>query len=63
MSTVYIVKSGIMDCLTGWHWLNLKAFKHKKDAGRFYNQVLKQIKPEDLEVLEDVEVEEMQLVY
>jgi len=57
----YIVKSGIKVEFVGWEWVNLRLFKTRKSAAAFYDSTIKQIKPEDLGVNEDVEIEEMSL--
>jgi hypothetical protein len=63
MQVVYIVKSGQLIDLVGWEWLNLKAFADLNDAKSFMKVVEKQIKPEDLGVKEDVEIEELTVDY
>jgi hypothetical protein len=54
---VYLVKSGRMDSLTGWYWSNLAVFDNNDAAVLFANNVEKQIKPEDLDETESVEIE------
>jgi hypothetical protein len=63
MQVVYIVKSGQLIDLVGWEWLNLKAFADLSDAKSFMKVVKKQIKPKDLGVKEDVEIEELTVDY
>ena len=63
MQVVYIVKSGQLIDLVGWEWLNLKAFADLNDAKSFMKVVKKQIKPKDLGVKEDIEIEELTVDY
>ena len=60
---IYLVKSGRLDDFVGWTWLNLRAFDNYLDACEFKNTVIKVIKPEHLEVTEDVEIETITVEY
>jgi len=54
---VYLVKSGKMDSLTGWYWENLAVFDNNDAAVGFARNIEMQIKPEDLDETESVEIE------
>ena len=60
---IYLVKSGRLDDFVGWTWLNLRAFDDYDRAVEFKNTVIKVIKPENLEVTEDVEIETITVEY
>ena len=60
---IHLVKSGRLDDFVGWTWLNLRAFDNYLDAVEFKNTVIKVIKPEHLEVTEDVEIETITVEY
>ena len=57
MSEVYLVKSGQLIDLVGWEWVNLAVFDNNDAAVSFAKNVEKQIKPEDLDETESVEIE------
>ena len=55
---VYLVKSGRFDSIfNGWNWLNLAVFDNNDAAVAFARNAEKQIKPEDLDETESVEIE------
>ena len=58
---VYIVKSGTLIDFSGWEWVNLKAFDTYEKAKVFYDLVVSQINPDDFDVKDDVEIEELTL--
>ena len=60
---IYLVKSGRLDDFVGWTWLNLRAFDDYEAALEFKDTVIKVIKPEHLEVTEDVEIETITVEY
>ena len=60
---IYLVKSGRLEDFVGWEWLNLRAFDDYDRAVEFKNTVIKVIKPENLEVTEDVEIETITVEY
>ena len=53
---VYLVKSGCMTDV-GYHWENLAVFDNNDAAVAFARNAEKQIKPEDLDETESVEIE------
>jgi len=61
MSNVYVVKSGQLVDFSGWEWLNLRAFSDYDKAEEFAWSVEKQIKPEDLGIKEDWQIETLTL--
>lgn len=54
---VYLVKSGQLIDFSGWEWINLAVFDNNDAAVSFARNVEKQIKPEDLDETESVEIE------
>ncbi len=61
MTNVYIVKAGVLVDVTGWEWLNLKAFADYDKAVAFMKLVESQIPLKNLGETEDVEIEELTL--
>ena len=57
MSEVYLVKSGHFEELIGWDWTNLAVFDNNDAAVSFARNAESQIKPEDLDETESVEIE------
>ena len=53
---VYLVKSGCMTDV-GYHWENLAVFDNNDAAVAFARKTEAQIKPEDLDETESVEIE------
>ena len=53
---VYLVKSGCMTDV-GYHWENLAVFDNNDAAVSFARKTEAQIKPEDLDETESVEIE------
>ena len=54
---VYLVKSGQLVDFSGWEWTNLAVFDNNDAAVSFARNAEKQIKPEDLDEKESVEIE------
>ena len=54
---VYLVKSGQLIDFSGWEWTNLAVFDNNDAAVDFARNAEKQIKPEDLDETESVEIE------
>ena len=54
---VYLVKSGQLVDFSGWEWTNLAVFDNNDAAVDFARNAEKQIKPEDLDERESVEIE------
>ena len=54
---VYLVKSGQLVDFSGWEWTNLAVFDNNDAAVAFARNAEKQIKPEDLDERESVEIE------
>jgi hypothetical protein len=54
---VYLVKSGQLVDFSGWEWTNLAVFDNNDGAVAFARNAEKQIKPEDLDERESVEIE------
>ena len=54
---VYLVKSGQLVDFSGWEWTNLAVFDNNDAAVSFARNAEKQIKPEDLDERESVEIE------
>jgi len=54
---IYLVKSGQLIDFVGWEWTNLAVFDNNDAAVAFARNAEKQIKPEDLEERESVEIE------
>ena len=54
---VYLVKSGQLVDFSGWEWTNLAVFDNNDAAVSFARNAEKQIKPEDLDETESVEIE------
>lgn len=54
---VYLVKSGQLVDFVGWEWTNLAVFDNNDAAVSFARNAEKQIKPEDLDERESVEIE------
>ena len=54
---VYLVKSGQLVDFVGWEWTNLAVFDNNDAAVDFARNAEKQIKPEDLDETESVEIE------
>jgi hypothetical protein len=54
---VYLVKSGHLEDFVGWEWTNLAVFDNNDAAVTFAKNAESQIKPEDLDETESVEIE------
>ena len=54
---VYLVKSGQLIDFVGWEWTNLAVFDNNDAAVSFARNAENQIKPEDLDETESVEIE------
>ena len=54
---VYLVKSGQLVAFSGWEWTNLAVFDNNDSAVAYARQTEKQIKPEDLDETESVEID------
>ena len=54
---VYLVKSGQLVDFVGWEWTNLAVFDNNDAAVAFARDTENQIKPEDLDETESVEIE------
>ena len=54
---VYLVKSGHLEDFVGWEWTNLAVFDNNDAAVAFARKTEAQIKPEDLDETESVEIE------
>ena len=54
---VYLVKSGHLEDFVGWEWTNLAVFDNNDAAVSFARRTEAQIKPEDLDEKESVEIE------
>ena len=54
---VYLVKSGHLEDFVGWEWTNLAVFDNNDAAVSFARRTEAQIKPEDLDETESVEIE------
>ena len=54
---VYLVKSGQLIDFSGWEWTNLAVFDNNDAAVDFARNAEKQIRPEDLDETESVEIE------
>ena len=54
---VYLVKSGHLEDFVGWEWTNLAVFDNNDAAVSFARKTEAQIKPEDLDETESVEIE------
>jgi hypothetical protein len=54
---VYLVKSGQLIDFSGWEWTNLAVFDNNDAAVAFARKTEAQIKPEDLDETESVEIE------
>lgn len=59
---VHIVRSGQLVDFSGWEWSNLRAFSNYEAAVKFHNEVVKQIKPEDFGIREDLDIETLTLI-
>ena len=53
---VYLVKSGHLEDFVGWEWTNLAVFDNNDAAVAFARNAESQIKPEDLDETESVEI-------
>ena len=54
---IYLVKSGHFEDFVGWEWTNLAVFDNNDAAVAFARKTEAQIKPEDLDETESVEIE------
>lgn len=54
---VYLVKSGSLVDFSGWEWTNLAVFDNNDAAVAFARKAEEQIKPENLDETESVEIE------
>ena len=54
---VFLVKSGHLEDFVGWQWTNLAVFDNNDAAVAFARKTEAQIKPEDLDETESVEIE------